>query len=200
MKQPIGYREPVSRETERRLAIYEALLQKWNTRINLVSRRDVANARDRHFLDSLQLVALIPASVSHAIDLGSGAGFPGLVLAIATDIRFDLIEVDQRKAAFLREVARETAAPVTVHVSRIEAAQVPPAPLITARALARLSDLLPLAYPFMEKNSVALFPKGADADQELTGAGAAWNMKVERFQSQTDPTGVILRLSEVTSA
>jgi 16S rRNA (guanine(527)-N(7))-methyltransferase RsmG len=200
VKQGPALEHSVPRETTERLTIYRDLLQLWNGRINLVSRGDLANVWHRHFLDSLQLCALMPPAVTRAIDLGSGAGFPGLVLAIATGVHFDLIEADHRKAAFLREAARATGAPATIHVTRIENAAVAPASLITARALAPLPNLLALAHPLMEIGAVALFPKGAGVDQELTGAAAAWNMRVERFPSQTDKAGVILRLSEVTSA
>jgi 16S rRNA (guanine527-N7)-methyltransferase len=187
----------VSRETIQRLDAFQHLLLRWNARINLISRSDAPNIWKRHVLDSLQLVDLIPAPVSRAIDLGSGAGFPGLVLAIATGIPFDLIEADHRKAAFLREAARITGAPVTVHATRIEASTVQAAPLVTARALAPLPALLDLAHRFMQADGVALFLKGAEADRELTEAGAKWNMKVERFQSQTDKEGTIIKLSEV---
>ncbi len=199
MKQSAGGGARVSRETEVRLATFAGLVIRWNERINLVSRTDVAKLHARHILDAIQLVALMPPSLSRAVDLGSGAGFPGLILAIASGVHFDLIESDQRKAAFLREAARITAAPVKVHACRIETASVEPADLVTARALAPLPDLLPLAYRFLSDRGVALFPKGAGVDQELTGAAAKWNMRIERFPSQTDAAGVILRLSEVKS-
>jgi 16S rRNA (guanine527-N7)-methyltransferase len=194
-----GLGETVSRETFERLYVYRDLLLRWNARINLVSAGSVETLWGRHFLDSLQLLPLLPPGTPRAIDLGSGAGFPGLVLSIASGVEFDLVESDQRKAAFLREVGRETGAQVRVHAVRIEAAEVAPAPLITARALAPLADLLRLTCPLLTPRGVALFPKGAKVEQELTDAAAAWNMRVERFPSQTDPAGVILRLSEVTS-
>ncbi len=190
----------VSRETSERLATYATLLLKWNQRINLVSRQTEAALWKRHFDDSLQLIPLIPPGVTRAIDLGSGAGFPGLVLAIATGIAFDLIEADLRKAAFLREVAAETGTPVRVHTVRIETAAVPPAELITARALAPLPKLLPMLAPFLLPHGVALLPKGAGVDEELTAAQADWHMKTERHASVTDPNGVILRLTEVHRA
>ncbi len=199
MKQSHLGASAVSRETLDRLEAYRGLLLRWNARINLVSSKTEAEIEERHFADSLQLVPLIPVGITRAIDLGSGAGFPGLVLCIATGIAFDLIEADHRKAAFLREVARETNAPARVHACRVEAIGLEPASLVTARALAPLPALLGLAHPFLASGGVALFPKGAKVEHELTDAAAAWNMRVERFPSQTDPAGVILRLSEVTS-
>jgi len=190
----------VSRETEARLFAYAELLLAWNRRINLIGRADEADLWVRHIEDSLQLIPLMPPALHQAIDLGSGAGFPGLVLAIATGIRFDLLESDQRKAAFLREAARATEAPASVHALRIEDAQVPPARLVTARALAPLRQLLAMAHRFMAPGGVALFPKGAMAEQELTDARTEWNMFVERFPSRTHPDGAILKLSEVERA
>jgi 16S rRNA (guanine(527)-N(7))-methyltransferase RsmG len=187
----------VPRETLGRLAAFVDLLRRWNARINLVGRAEDPKLWERHVADSLQLAPLIPALTRHAIDLGSGAGFPGLVLAIVTGIPFDLVEADHRKAAFLREAVRATRTDVRVHAARIEAVQLEPADLVTARALAPLPALLTLAYRFMPPDGVALFPKGAEADRELTEAGAAWNMRVERFPSRTDPAGTIFKLSEV---
>ncbi len=187
----------VSRETSDRLEIFAALLLRWNARINLVSRADAPHLWSRHIHDSLQLAALVPEGIDRAIDLGSGAGFPGLVLAIATGISFELIESDARKAAFLREAARLTEAPATVHVTGIEAASVAPAKLITARALAPLPDLLRLAVPLLAESGVCLFPKGESVEQEIADASIAWTMRIERHISRTDRSGVILRISEV---
>ncbi len=143
------------------------------------------------------MVALVPGRPAHAIDLGSGAGFPGLVLAIATGIHFHLIESDVRKAAFLREAAREVKAPVTVHPSRIETTFITPSALVTARALAPLPKVLSLATRFLAPLGSCLFPKGKGAEAELTEAATQWNMKVECFRSEVDSSGIILRISEV---
>lgn len=188
----------VSRETMARLTSYVDLLLRWNPTINLISRRDEKHVWTRHVADSLALVPALPGSVSRAIDLGSGAGLPGLVLAIATDIHFDLVESDQRKAAFLREAIRATQAPAHVHAVRIEALTVPPAPLVTARALAPLTTLLAWSAPFLAAGGVCLFPKGRTAGDELTQASAQWHMRVETFPSATDPDATLLRLSEIT--
>ncbi|HQT45911.1 MAG: 16S rRNA (guanine(527)-N(7))-methyltransferase RsmG [Acidocella sp. 20-63-7] len=182
---------------EERLRRYAGLVEKWSGKINLVSKGDLAQLWDRHVQDSLSLVAHIPDGISHAIDLGSGAGFPGLVLAIATGISFTLIESDTRKAAFLMEAARATGAPVKVINARIEAAKPEAAALITARALAPLDKLLGLARPHLAEGGVCLFPKGRTAEVELTEAKPFWHMEVERFLSPLDAQSCILKVSHI---
>ena len=182
---------------------FAALLLRWNRTVNLISRRDEPDLWDRHIADSLQLVPLLRSSPTlaraplRAIDLGSGGGFPGLILAIATAIPFDLIESDRRKCAFLLEAVRITGAPATIHSTRIEAARIPRARLITARAIAPLPALLRLAAPLLAENGVCLFLKGANADVELTAAAGEWHMRTERFPSRTAPGASILRISEI---
>lgn len=146
----------------------------------------------RHYLDSAQLKNMAPAG--RWLDLGSGAGFPGIVLAILGVGETHLVESDQRKVLFLREAARVSGAAATVHHGRIEAAAAPMADVITARALAPLPDLLNLAARFATPQTILLLPKGQDVEQELTEATKYWSMEVERLPSQTDPAGVILRL------
>jgi 16S rRNA (guanine527-N7)-methyltransferase len=186
----------VSRETSEALERFSSLLARWNRTVNLVSRRDEPLLWDRHITDSLQLVPLMQPLPACAIDLGSGAGFPGLILALATRVPFDLIEADQRKAAFLREAARVTDAPVRVHATRIEAAGLAPAPLVTARAVAPLSKLLALAAPLLAPGGQCLFLKGASVQSELTHAATQWHMHVERIPSRTAPDASILRISD----
>jgi len=186
-----------SREVDVDFASFVTLLRRWNRTLNLISPADEARIETRHLADALQLAPLIPSTVDRAIDLGSGAGFPGLVLAAATRVRFDLIESDQRKAVFLREAARVLGAPVQVYAQRIETARIPPAPLVTARALAPLPRLLALAAPLLAPGGAALFLKGREVESELTAAGPEWHMRVERFPSRTNPTGVILRITEL---
>jgi 16S rRNA (guanine527-N7)-methyltransferase len=188
-----------SEATETRLATFAALLRRWSETVNLIAPGDLPVLRQRHIDDCLQLVPLLPPT-ARGIDLGSGAGFPGLVLAIAAGMPFDLIESDQRKAAFLREAARATGAPVTIHASRIERAAVQPAGVVTARALAPLPRLLGLATPKLADGGVCLFPKGASAETELTDAAREWHMNVERFPSRTDRSAQILRISEIARA
>lgn len=182
------------------LDVYAELLRRWTARINLVSPHDLPRLRERHIDDAAQLLPLIPPGTGRIADLGSGAGLPGLVLAILSGIETHLVERDQRKAAFLRESVRLTAAPAIVHAA--DAASLPPlrADLVTARALAPLPLLLPLAARHLAPGGVCLFPKGATAEAELTAARTAWTMTVERFPSRTDPAATILRLTEVARA
>jgi len=187
----------VSRETLDRLDAFAALLLAWNRRINLISRVDEPAIWPRHIADSLQLAPLIPANITRAADFGSGAGFPGLILSIATGIPFELIEADHRKASFLREAARATQAPATIHARRIEAVQIAPVQLVTARALAPLSALLSFASPLLQAGGICLFPKGGTVQREIQEASRAWTMRIEQHISRTDPSGVILRISEV---
>jgi 16S rRNA (guanine527-N7)-methyltransferase len=143
----------------------------------------------------LQLAPLMPPGLERAVDLGTGGGFPGLVLAIATGVAFDLIESDRRKAAFLRTAILETAASAAVHNCRIEDAPVPPARLVTARALAPLPRLLALAAPLLAPDGICLFQKGAKVEEELAAAERDWAMTVDRIPSRTNPDGAVLRLS-----
>lgn len=178
------------------LRAFAGLLLRWNASVNLIGRADRHSLWSRHIADSLQLGRLfkLPA---RAIDLGSGAGFPGLVLAIQYGIHVDLIEQDQRKAAFLREAARITGAPVTVHATDIARVRIAPAPLVTARALAPLGKLLEYAHPLLAPDGECLFLKTRNADAELAEAERYWRMRVERVPSETDPSGVILRVSRI---
>ncbi len=185
----------VSRETLARLDLFATLFLRWNRRINLISRADEPRLWDRHIADALQLLPLLgPGTIA---DLGSGGGFPGLILAIATSRPVTLIESDTRKAAFLREAARETGANASVVISRIEDVTLA-ADIVTARALAPMPKLLGLAYPLLAKGGACLFLKGASAEQELTDCRGAWDMVVERHPSRIDRQGCILRLSEVS--
>lgn len=180
-----------------RLDRFASLLQRWNATLNLVAPRDMPHLWDRHVEDSLQLAPLIPGGTERAVDLGSGGGFPGLVLAIATGIPFDLIESDRRKAAFLRTAILETGAPAQVHACRIEEAAVPAAPLVTARALAPLPRLLPMVARFLAADGVCLLLKGAKAGDEVAAAHLAWRMTVETAPSRTHPDGAILRIAQL---
>ncbi len=194
--------EPPALTTDQRdrLTIYAELVARWSPRINLVAPGDLPRLWERHIADAMQLVPLIPPAARSIADLGSGAGLPGLVLAILTDLPTHLVERDRRKAAFLREAARATAAPATIHAA--DAATLPPlnVDLVTARALAPLPDLLPLVARHLAPGGAALLPKGATAEAELTAAAPLWTMRVERFPSRTDPTATILRLTEVARA
>jgi 16S rRNA (guanine527-N7)-methyltransferase len=181
-------------ETNPRLQAFATLLLRWNTTLNLIAPRDADVLWDRHIADSLQLVPLMPPGVGRGIDLGTGGGFPGLVLAIATGVPFDLIEADRRKAAFLRTAVLETGAPATVHCCRIEDAAVPPAPLVTARALAPLPRLLPMVARLLTRDGICLLLKGARVQEELAAVSDNWSMAVSQVPSRTSPDGIVLRV------
>jgi 16S rRNA (guanine527-N7)-methyltransferase len=189
---------PVSAATEARLSIYADLLVKWQKTINLVSSTTLPNLWTRHFADSLQVQAAAPQAKTW-VDLGSGGGFPGLVTAISlADIpnaRVHLIESDQRKCAFLREVSRETGAKASVHAGRIEDV----APQLTdkidavsARALAPLPQLVAYAAPFLEKGALGLFLKGQHVEGELTDSSITSRYNVSMQKSRTSKASWLL--------
>jgi len=188
---------PVSRETLARLEAYAALLTRWSARINLIGRDTIADLWRRHILDSAQLRAFVPNRARSMIDLGSGAGLPGLVLAILGVPGVELIEADSRKCAFLREALRVTGAAALIRPCRIEAVPRHPVDIITARACAPLDRLVGLAEPFLGPDSECLFLKGERIEQELTIAREGWTMTVSACQSRSDPRGVVLRLQQV---
>jgi len=188
----------VSRETVARLATLADMLVRWNARINLVAPSTLDDIWRRHIADSAQLLALVPDDVRSWLDLGAGAGFPGLVIAtMAPQIDVTLIESDRRKAAFLRAAASAMGTVVRIHARRIEHVSPVFPDVISARALAPLPRLLPLAARFTTPATVLLLPKGARVDSELTACAASWHSRTERFPSMTDPAGVILRLREL---
>jgi 16S rRNA (guanine527-N7)-methyltransferase len=184
-------------EVVAKLDAYEALLRKWQKAINLVGRSTLDEIWERHFHDSLQLIPLLPEGVKMLVDLGSGAGFPGMVLAIATGLEVHLVESDQRKAQFLREVSRETRTPVRVHAERAERVAPFPADVVTARALAPLPELIDMARRFAHGRTVALFPKGRAAEAELTGLDASDKMRVTVLPSRTSASAAILRIEGI---
>lgn len=196
---PEGFAElvPVSRETLSRLEAYAALLTRWSARINLVGGNTLADLWRRHILDSAQLHRWVPNSAGNLTDLGSGAGLPGLVLAILGVPSVELIEADSRKAAFLQEAARVTEAAVTIRPCRVEAVPAHAADIVTARACAPLDRLLDLAERFLAPGTLCLFPKGERFEEELTLARKAWTMTVSVEPSLSDRRGVILRLQQV---
>jgi 16S rRNA (guanine527-N7)-methyltransferase len=186
-----------SDETMTRLEAFVALLVKWQSHINLVGRDTLSQIWVRHILDSAQLLPLIPTGAQRLADLGSGAGFPGLILALLGAPDVHLIESDSRKAAFLSEAARITQTPITLHVARIEQVEPLAADTVTARALAPLDRLLPLATIHGHANTQYLFLKGRTADDELTAVRKDWMIACDRIRSQTDASGQILHLKEV---
>jgi 16S rRNA (guanine527-N7)-methyltransferase len=190
----------VSRETLIRLEVYAEMLRDWQTRMNLVSNSSLDDLWRRHFLDSAQLFRLLSPKPSPLFDLGSGAGFPGMVLAIMGVPDVTLIESSTKKCSFLREVAKETGTKVTIFADRTEQFYGPaPAQTIVARALAPLEKLIPLAKPLLARGGEFLFMKGARADEELTVASEKWHIDVERIRSLSDDQATILRITQVRS-
>lgn len=191
----------VSRETTEKLEIYLKLLMKWQRAINLVSPRTIQDAWMRHFVDSAQLLPLVPKHVRTIADIGSGAGFPGLVLAIlnpALDVH--LIESDMKKCQFMRNVSRETNTPIAVHNKRIENAYDLAKPdLISARALASLDELFDYTYPWVEQNKdlQLLFLKGERSQEEISRAESRYDFAYEEFESDTQSEASILRIANL---
>ena len=192
----------VSRETLERLNLYESLLRRWQPAVNLVAPATLPHIWSRHFADSAQLAALVPAEARSLVDLGSGGGFPGLVLGILMAgkglQRVILVESDMRKAAFLREVARQTAAPVEILSIRIEkcATQLKSeqVDVVMARALAPLDRLLALAAPMLGPQATGLFLKGQDAQAEIAAARKRWLFDVSCVPSVTDARASVVKI------
>ncbi len=181
-----------------KLSVYEREIRKWNPKINLVSPKTLDQLWERHFVDSLQLAQYVPRGTIRALDVGSGGGFPALVLAAALpETQWTLVESDQRKGVFLRTAARAMDVNVDVKTTRIENLPEDKFDLISARALADLNQFLEWTAPFAQQDAVFLFPKGKSWESELTQAQQNWQMEVESFSSQTDTEARILRLSQV---
>ena len=192
----------VSRETLGRLATFVALIAKWQAATNLVAPATLPDIWRRHVADSAQLVAVFPETGAW-LDLGSGAGLPGLVVAILLaerDGHVHLIESDTRKAAFLREAVRSTRAPASVHQGRIEtvlASWQTPIDLVTARALAPLPRLLDLIAPLVPRGVRAAFPKGREYRRELDDASQSWEFDLVEHPSRIEDDAVILELTHI---
>jgi len=192
----------VSRETIERLEVYAELLIKWQKAINLIGPATAAVLWSRHIADSAQIVAMAPETARIWVDLGSGAGLPGLVAAILltgrANAQVHLFESDQRKAAFLREAVRVTGAPATVHDARVESTAPFAADVVTARAFAPLDRLLEYAAPFWGEHTLGLFHKGRNVRDELDAAGKRWRFTYHLAASQTDSSGSILTLRSLS--
>jgi 16S rRNA (guanine527-N7)-methyltransferase len=190
----------VSRETLARLKSYAGLLEDWNARHNLVSAASLADVWRRHVWDSAQIVSLIAEASTSLIDLGSGAGFPGLVLAILLrtrpGFRTVLYEATRKKCEFLEAAAKAADVSVEVRHARIEDANAESFDVVTARACAPLTKLLGYAKRFQGPRTTNLFFKGQSVDAELTEAHKSWRMRLVRHQSRTDPSGTILEIRE----
>ncbi|MBL8676466.1 MAG: 16S rRNA (guanine(527)-N(7))-methyltransferase RsmG [Alphaproteobacteria bacterium] len=188
----------VSRETFEKLKVYQRVLEAWQKKLNLISSSTLPNVWERHFKDSLQLLPYLPSSKSKLIDLGSGAGFPGLVLAIANPDFLDvtLIESDLKKCVFLENVSRETNTPVTILNERIETLKNPlKFDIVAARGLAPLSLLIEYAAPLMNMSSFCLFFKGKEFESEVKDSKKKWDFNLEFYPSLIDSRGRILKIT-----
>ncbi len=189
----------VSRETLDRLETYANLLIKWNPAINLVSKSTLPELWIRHFTDSAQALEVAGVTSGRWVDLGSGGGFPGLVVAILAtekypDLKVTCVESDQRKATFLRTVVRETGTDARIIADRIETLSPLNAQIISARALAPLDRLLSYVEPHLASAGTALFLKGTGQAKEIEQALATWTFQMNTTQSRTDPQSTILKL------
>ncbi len=188
----------VSRETLARLKAYADILVDWNARHNLVAKSTLPDLWSRHFWDSAQLAPLIPSSARSLADLGSGAGFPGLVLAaLRPELSVTLHEATTKKCAFLQLAAERMGIPVAVQNARLEDLSPGRFDVVTARALAPLPQLLGYAQKFVGPNSVCLFLKGQNVGVELTEAHKYWNIKASQVPSQTDLSAAIVVVREL---
>lgn len=192
----------VSRETMDRLGIYADLLERWNPKINLVSKATLPEKWQRHFLDSAQVFPEIPAEATTLVDIGSGAGFAGLVLAIIAhekrpSLSVTLLESDARKCAFMRNTARAVGVGVDIQTVRIERAQGLGADVMTARALATVKQLLCYSENILSPTGTCLFLKGEACDNEIIQARESWNFEAKQTSSLTHPSGRILQLSGI---
>lgn len=195
----------VSRETMNRLQAYVALLKKWNPKINLVAKSTLQDVWHRHLADSAQLWALAPEGAKHWLDIGSGAGFPGLVIAAiaaekAPEMVVTMVESDRRKSVFIQTVAREMGVSVKMKTDRIESLSSESADILSARALAPLPQLLEFAEQHRKADGICLFLKGARVDSELTESSSCWHMSYKKFPSITDASAAILRIGELHRA
>ena len=200
MNSPSWLKTDVSRETFERLEAYVALIEKWNPKINLVSRSSLPEIWDRHIWDSAQIFD-IAVEGSVWADFGSGGGLPGIVLAIFAkelrpDMQFYLVESDQRKCAFLRNAVREIGLNVKVHAERIEVLDPIGASVISARALTDLNGLLEFVERHSAKNGVAILPKGETWEKEILQAQENWSFKYEEITSKTNNDAAILKIKD----
>ena len=189
----------VSRETIEKLETYANLLSRWQSKINLISTNSLQQAWHRHFLDSAQIYLMSPKKAASAIDVGTGAGFPGLVLSIMGMKNVQLVEQNKKKCAFLNEVIRETEATATVHPCKIENLLVKDYDVVLARAFMPLDGLLKVVSPFFGKDTLGIFPKGSRVNEELTAASKNWKMKTVIKQSITSPDGKIVLVKDLVS-
>jgi 16S rRNA (guanine527-N7)-methyltransferase len=195
----------VSRETYEALKAFGELVEKWNRAINLVSKSTVEDLWSRHIIDSAQLFPLIEPGVRHWVDVGSGGGFPGIVVAVlakglSPDLRFTLVEVDQRKAAFLREACRKLGLEAVVLSERIEDIAPLGADVLSARALAPLSGLMKIADLHMAPGGTGLFLKGGQYEAEIEAARMDWTFDITAIPSVTGSESAVLQVTRIKHA
>lgn len=192
----------VSRETLKKLELFASLVEKWTPKINLISKSSVPDIWDRHITDSTQLFGLTTGE-GLWVDLGSGGGFPGIIVAIlatqeASKWRIMLVESDQRKSAFLRTAIRELGLTATVISERIESIDPLCADVISARALGDLSTLIGFAEMHLKPDGTALFPKGQSWQKEHDDAQRQWSYTCEPIRSETNPSAAVLKIKDIT--
>lgn len=192
----------VSRETSDKLAQFAQLVEKWTAKINLISKPSIPHIWDRHIRDSVQLYQHAPIG-NHWVDLGSGGGFPAIVLALMSQqdgrqTKFTLVESDQRKCVFLRTAIRELGLDASVINDRIEKIAPLNADILSARALANLKMLVGFANVHLAEDGVALFPKGSNWEAEDVDARNVWQYTCDPIPSETDPSAAVLRIKEIS--
>jgi 16S rRNA (guanine527-N7)-methyltransferase len=198
-------KEDVSRETYDDLVQFGDLVRKWTPKINLIAASTVSDLWDRHIADSAQLYRCAPAGFDHWVDIGTGGGFPGVIMAIYAktlqpNASFSFIESDQRKAAFLRTASRELGLSVNVIAERIEETDPQKADVVSARAVSTLSTLLPLTERHLKPDGCALFHKGKRAAEEIAEARQSWLFDLEQHPSLTDPDARLLVVQRISRA
>jgi len=192
----------VSRETINLLKTYEASLNEWQNKMNLVSKNSLPDAWNRHFADSMQLFNLLPQDAEIVYDFGSGAGFPGMVLAVMSKektpyLKFKLVESIGKKTLYLKHVKEITGANVDVINERIEKIKPEIADAITSRAMCSLNELLKYSRPFCSKKTKMIFLKGRNYKEELQIAQKEWKFKLEILPNQESSDGVILIITDL---
>lgn len=198
----IGKLQSVSRETSDKLRLFAELLEKWNRKINLVSPASLPDLWQRHIFDAAQLMPMIPEAAKTLLDIGTGGGFPGLIIALMADeglpdLAVTMIESDQRKCAFLQTVSGQLGLKTRVMAERVEVVPAQGADVMTSRALASLDRLLAHADMHLAEGGQALFLKGANAEAEVNEALASWAFELQKIPSKTNAEAVILKISNL---
>lgn len=187
----------VSRETKEKLVHYVSLLEKWNKSVNLIAPSTVSDIWNRHIEDSLQILPLLPSEPSQILDIGSGAGLPGVVISLASDHKVTMVDSDKKKALFLKEIRRHLGASYDIICERVENIPNQKYGIVTSRACANLSELLALSHPFLEEKSYCLFHKGRNYSKEVEDAEKEWLFNLEVTPSITDNEAALLKLSNI---